>query len=51
MLMIDERTAVWIILALIVIRLMSQRSGYMEFPKPGGYDTYPWRQGSGGLLF
>jgi|FreactcultureFD7_1027221.scaffolds.fasta_scaffold04354_10 hypothetical protein len=49
--MIDERTAVWIILALIVIRLMSQRSGYMEFPKPTGYDTYPWRQGSGGLLF
>ena len=51
--MIDERTAVWIIIALIVIRLMSTRSGYVEFEKPREYDSFPYNKGSAGagLLF
>ena len=51
--MIDERTAVWIIIALIVVRLMTTRSGYIEFPKPREYDTFPYAKGSAGagLMF
>lgn len=51
--MIDERTAVWIIIALIVARLMTTRSGYVEFPKPREYDTFPYAKGSAGagLMF
>lgn len=47
--MIDERTAVWIIIALIVARLMTVRSGYVEFPKPRDYDTFPYNKGSVGF--
>jgi hypothetical protein len=51
--MIDERTAVWLIIALIVIRLMSVRSGYIEFEKPREYETFPYSKGSAGsgLMF
>ena len=47
--MIDERTAVWVIIALIVARLMTIRSGYVEFPKPMQYDTFPYAKGSAGF--
>lgn len=51
--MIDERTAVWIIIALLVARLMTIRSGYVEFEKPREYDTFPYSKGSAGagLMF
>jgi len=51
--MIDERTAVWVIIALIVARLMTTRVGYVEFEKPREYDTFPYTKGSAGagLMF
>jgi hypothetical protein len=51
--MIDERTAVWVIIALIVARLMTIRSSYVEFEKPQQYDTFPYSKGSAGagLMF